>query len=479
MATRRLGRFCPLSTLTLGVLLLTGCVSLENAFKPVDEMVAERTGEQVEWLGITAQPDEVSQIVTELLEGTLAADEAVRIALLNNRDLQARFAELGISRAEVLEATLPINPRLSATWMRAAGGPSLWEGELVFGVIDMLMIPLRRNVAQNELEQSQLDMTAAVIDLIGETRRAWYECVAMEQFLELWQSVLLAAESSYEMSIRLREAGNISEWALVSERALYEETKLNVSDAETAVVAARERLNRLMGLWGHATDWRTPRRLPEIPVEEIDLNNIERRAVERSLDLAMLWQAIEAAAGRRGITAVTGWLPELELGIWGEQERDRGETSWITAPVFSFPVPIFDQGRSERTIADMVVRRWWDLYTQRGVEVRSSARLLGHRLMATRQRAIYNRDVLVPVRVAATQHAQLHYNAMFIGVFRLLDEKRSEINAGRRYVAAHRDYWQARASLEQLLMGRMVQGAMNAPANGGGGAMAAGDGGGH
>ncbi|MCB2141348.1 TolC family protein [bacterium] len=479
MATKRLGRFGALSTLALGATLLTGCVSLESAFKPVDEMVAERTGEQVEWLGITAQPDEVSRHIADLLEEPLTEGDAIEIALLNNRDLQARFAELGISRAELLEATLPANPRLSATWRRIPSGPSLWEGEAVFRIVDMLMIPMRRNVAQAELEQTQLDVTAAVIDLIGETRRAWYEAVAAEQFLELWQSVLLAAESSYEMSFRLREAGNISEWALVSERALYEETKLNVSEAETAVVAARERLTRLMGLWGHATDWRTPRRLPEIPNEKIGLDNIERRAVERSLDLAMLWQAIEVAAGRRGIASVTSWLPELELGIWGEQEKEMGETNWITGPVFSFPVPIFDQGQAERTIADMAVRRWWDLYTQRGVDVRSAARLLGHRLLATRQRAVYNRDVLVPVQVAATHHAQLHYNAMFIGVFDLLNSKRSEIDAGRRYVTAHRDYWLARADLEQLLMGRMVQGAMSAPANGAGGAMAAGGGGGH
>ena len=479
MATTRLGRFSALATLALGAILLAGCASLEDAFEPVDAMVAERTGQQVEWLGITAQPDEVSRHIAELLEGTLTTDDAVRIALLNNRDLQARYAELGISRAELLEATLPANPQLSATWMHIPGGPSLWEVELVFHVIDILMTPLRRSVAKDELEQTQLDMTAAVVDLIGDTRRAWYECVAAEQFLGLWQSVLLAAESSYEMSIRLREAGNISEWALVSDRALYEETKLNVSEAESAVVAARERLTRLMGLWGHATDWRAPRRLPDIPIEAVSLDDIERRAVERSLDLAMLWQAIESAAGRRGITAVTGWLPELEAGIWGEQEADNGDTDWITGPVFSFPVPLFDQGQPERLIAEMTVRRWWDLYTQRGVDVRSAARLLGHQLMATRQRAIYNRDVLVPVRVAATQHAQLHYNAMFIGVFRLLEEKRSEIAAGRRYVAAHRDYWLARANLEQLLMGRMAPGTMNAPANRAGGAMAAGEGGGH
>jgi hypothetical protein len=45
---------------------------------------------------------------------------------------------------------------------------------------------------------------------------------------------------------------------------------------------------------------------------------------------------------------------------------------------------------------------------------------------------------------------QLQYNAMQIGVFDLLRAKQEEVNAGREYVEALRDYWVARADLKGM-----------------------------
>ena len=44
---------------------------------------------------------------------------------------------------------------------------------------------------------------------------------------------------------------------------------------------------------------------------------------------------------------------------------------------------------------------------------------------------------------------------MLLGVFQLLEAKRGEIDAGRMYVEALRDYWIARAELERAIGGRL------------------------
>src|SRR5262249_31595407 len=56
---------------------------------------------------------EVHARATRLLGATLSADGAVRIALLNNKGLQASYNELGIAEAAMVEASLPPNPTFS------------------------------------------------------------------------------------------------------------------------------------------------------------------------------------------------------------------------------------------------------------------------------------------------------------------------------------------------------------------------------
>ena len=73
---------------------------------------------------------------------------------------------------------------------------------------------------------------------------------------ELRQTVLGATQASYELSKRLRAAGNNRELDLLNEQDLYEQSKLDLSMAESDVTQSRERLNALMGLWGKQTRWK-------------------------------------------------------------------------------------------------------------------------------------------------------------------------------------------------------------------------------
>jgi cobalt-zinc-cadmium efflux system outer membrane protein len=49
----------------------------------------------------------------------------------------------------------------------------------------------------------------------------------------------------------------------------------------------------------------------------------------------------------------------------------------------------------------------------------------------------------------------LPFNAMNLGVFQLMQAKRDQIEAARAYVQALREYWTARAEVDQLLAGRL------------------------
>ena len=97
------------------VTLLSGCASFspDGGFGPVEQSVKARLGKDVQWARSDADRQALAQRVGELLRKPLTVDDAVQVALLNNRGLQASFAELGISEAEVVQAGRLANPGFS------------------------------------------------------------------------------------------------------------------------------------------------------------------------------------------------------------------------------------------------------------------------------------------------------------------------------------------------------------------------------
>lgn len=450
MITRLLGSF-----LTIGIAGAAGCahVPTDSGFDDVEHAVAERTGHRVHWNRGSTSDQAVAATVRSMLAEPLSTDEAVQIALLNNRNLQAAYEELGVAQADIVQAGLLRNPIFDAEvrFVEGGGGTGL-ELAVVQDFLDVFFIPLRKRIAENAFEAAKLRVTGAVIDLAGQVRTGYFACVAAGQMLELRQSVAASTEASYDLARRLRAAGNITELDLANERALHEQAKLDLARAEATVLEARERLNVLLGLWGEAVYWTAVQRLPDLPDEEVATDGIERHAVEASLELAATRNEIEAAARTLGLRRRFALLPEAEAGIAGEREP---EGEWAVGPAFSAPIPLFDQGQARTLAARSAFDRARHRYAAAAIEVRSAARGARNRLLADRARVVYYRQVILPLRREITRQTQLQYNAMQLSPFQLLQAKQEEIDAGAAYVEALRDYWITKSQLEQITSGRL------------------------
>ena len=443
----------PLTTLAP----LAGCASAprDAGFGDVRGLVAERTGRRVVWNQGTAEDGEARRAVADLLRDELTSGEAIQIALLNNAALQATYEDLGVAQAALVQAGLLRNPIFDAEvrFVEGGGGTGL-ELAIVQDFLDLFHIGLRQRLAEAALEAARLRVAGEVIDLAGRVRAAFYDAQAAGQLVEMRQTVLAAAEASHDLARRLREAGNVTELDLQNERAAYEQAKVDLAAAEAEATDRRERLTAMMGLWGKQTQWTIARRLPELPADDdIDLTAIERRAVERSIDVTLGRRQLQTAAGTLGLQQSAALLGELEAGASAEREPD-GE--WAVGPAVAVPIPLFDQGQGRTAAARAEFRRARQQLTATAVAVRSAARAARDRLAAARDRARYYREVIVPLRHQITRQAQLQFNAMELSAFQLLDARRQEIEAGAASINALHDYWLARTRLDQLLAGRMT-----------------------
>jgi cobalt-zinc-cadmium efflux system outer membrane protein len=458
----------------LPIVLFAGCAGMQpgKGFDDVREGVTERTGARAHWNNGTGEDAEVRAAVAAMLARELTADEAVQVALLNNHELRAVYEELNLAQADVVQAGLLRNPVFSGEIRFATSGGG--EG-LVLDVaqdfVSLLSMPLRKGRAEAAFEAAKIRVTAAVLDAAFETRRAFYDYQAAEQTREMRATVVEATAASYELSRRLRAAGNNRELDVLNERTLHEESKVELAAAESRAVQARERLNAMMGLWGGQVQWRAAARLPALPEEVENGEGIEGRAIAASLDLSLLRREAEVAARSAGIARPFAWLEGGEFGVAAEREIDG---AWSVGPSLALPVPLFDQGQAAVGAAEARYRQAAERTFARAVEIRSRVRAARAGVVAAYDRARYYERVLLPLRQRIVEETQLHYNAMQVSAFELLEARRGQIEAGAGYVASVHGYWEARAVLGQILAGRMTPfehgGAMNDPMAGAAGA---------
>lgn len=437
--------------------VLAGCTTIprEAGFSDVERTIAERGIARVHWNQGTESDEAVALAVRDLLSRELTADQAVQIALLNNRNLQATYEDLSVAQADLVQAGLLKNPVFDAEIrFHEAGGGTGFEGAIVQNFIDLLQIPMRKRIAESQFEAAKLRVAGAVLDLAAETRTAFYMLQADQQLLEMRRTVLEATDASFDVAQRLRDAGNITELDLAMERRQYEQAKVDFASVEASALADRERLNAILGLWGTGTQWKIANRLPELPTEEIALDTVENRAIAQSLDLASYRQRIISVGQQLGLLRPFALFPEGEAGVSAEHEAEGG---WGVGPAIAGPIPIFDQGQARIASADAELRRARQLYQALAVEIRAEARASAIELRAARERVQYFQGMILPLSKQVVDQTQLQYNAMQIGPFQLLQAKRDQIETGQQYIDSLREYWIARSNVEQIANGRITK----------------------
>ena len=102
----------------------------DEAFHGVQQSVQQRTGKDIRWEQDEAARAANLQDARMLLRKPLTLNSAVQIALLNNRNLQATFEVIGLSVADLREASTLPNPTFSGSLRVPNRPPSLADYEL-------------------------------------------------------------------------------------------------------------------------------------------------------------------------------------------------------------------------------------------------------------------------------------------------------------------------------------------------------------
>ena len=170
-------------------LVLGGCVSTteyaakDAGFSLVKGKTAEAAGKQTVWVQNQQQARIVSDRVKTLMaKKTIDVETAVQVALLNNKGLQAAYADLGDSAADAWQSTMLVNPTV-AIGLNGIGAPGIEAFRSVEGVIanNILALATRERdiaIADTRFRQAQLNAALRTLQLAADPRRAWINAVA-------------------------------------------------------------------------------------------------------------------------------------------------------------------------------------------------------------------------------------------------------------------------------------------------------------
>lgn len=404
--------------------------------------------------------DSVDPVIDHQIQRALRqpvdADAAVRIALANNRELRASLRDLGVERGLLLQAGLLPNPELEFDLRRQDDPAQPLQVELYveYEITHALLTPLRVAAASADLEAARHRAARRVLETAYEARAAFYAAQAADRQLGVALRALEALAAARDAAQMLYDAGNLPELDLATQIAVYEEARASTATLELERAAARERLVRILGAHGPATEVELAGTLAS-PPEEDDAGvteSLERDAIEASLELAETRSRLEAIAHRIGLTRTEGWLPDVTVDVHAEQDG----TTWEVGGGASFSVPLFDRREGDTAAHEARFDALMERYLGTAVDVRSAAREARNRVVSMRLRAAQYTGVIVPARRRVFAQTQLQYNAMQVGIFELVTALRMGLEAELDEAAALRDYWTARAALDALPHGARV-----------------------
>ncbi len=203
-----------------------------------------------------------------------------------------------------------------------------------------------RDIAKLNRDIAQLDRWTTINDLTLEVVRAFYDAVALAEWVEVREIVLEENENQLKVAERLFEVGENS----VADVARWKAQVASAKQALTVAVGdanlSRNRLERLVG----ATDLgelKSPGPIPIPAGTEDDLfiqafgQRPEMRTLIHQLEAAGLWVRLE-----RG-----NWYPQLEAaGQYFQQKSGFPASDWMSLTLI-LRVPIYDGGVTKANVA--------------------------------------------------------------------------------------------------------------------------------
>ena len=375
--------------------------------------------------------------------------EAVTLALWNSPQYQELLADLGFSRAAVIEAGQLSNPEFSTLF---PVGVKQLEFALNVPLESIWLRPRRLAAAEFESQRVGNRLVQDGLDLVRDVRVAFADlALAQDRSRLAEESARLFGQITELAEARLR-AGSSSELDVMTARIDKLIQQERAGRLAHDVQLARQRLRFLMGV--EFTDVVIEAVVPpELPRVEADSEQLIEQALASRPDLWAAQFSVQAANWRlklatRDYLNVTGILPDA---------NGDGAKGFEAGPGVAFTVPIFhqNQGAIARAGAevDKAMRQSESLRHKIALEVRQAHT----RIVQTREDLKRWEDEILPATKEAVATSEKAYKGGGASLLLMLLNSRQLLDAQVRRAEAVAELRKAFAELQRSVGESVLQ----------------------
>jgi outer membrane protein TolC len=438
-------RLAIIGALSIG---LSACaVNPSDPIRAVQAEIATVSTTTLQRIENEEQQQAIYQHVKQRLLTPLTLETAVEITILNNKSLQAELFALGVSAAQLQQASQLPNPAIMLTRSVSDGSYST-ELEFGFNILSLLTLPKVRQLETNIFDQVRLETAQRIAGIIADTWVAYYNAVAAQELLNYAQQVHVTTGAGADLAERMLQAGNFNKLDYLREQSLLTEATLNLVKAQQNAYISKEMLHQKLGLWQGSESITLPARLPDIPEQLSDWSDIGQQGIDQRLDVRLAKLKLKLVVQTAGLTKATRFIDAFEVEIGGNVQ-DSSERSYKAV----LELPIFDWGAYRVKKAEYQYQQAFNEAYATGVNARSELRQSYFNYRSTHELAQHFKHAMLPIQQQISEENQLRYNGMFISVFELIADARNQISAVTGYVNATRDFWLAKSQLDLVMLG--------------------------
>jgi cobalt-zinc-cadmium efflux system outer membrane protein len=412
------------------LLVLGGCASVDPTpdYGRAQDEVTAATGAKALY-----QPGEEARAreqVAELLEGGLTPQEAVQVALLNNRGLQELLFEIGVRRADAVQSGLLSNPSLQTVLrLPVDGGSTGAEGGILQNLIDIWHLPVRKRLAEGQVERTVLDVAQHAVAVAAQAKAAYFTALASSATLSVAEENLKTAQDFLELTLERQDAGAATQVDVNAARSTFLEQQVLVRSARFSAFDSKRRFVLILGLAAPPEEVSLADELVAPPDKVLDIQRLLAVAREHRLDLRSAEKSVEVTGNVIPLERRRMWR-SVKGGVGFESEG----SDLALGPAINLELPIFDQNQAQ--VAKAEFRYAQALRRLEGVSAHVDQQVRGayeHYAMAQDTARLY-RTELLPLRETGLDLARESFAAGKTGFLSVLEAQDRLLATRREYV---------------------------------------------
>jgi cobalt-zinc-cadmium efflux system outer membrane protein len=435
----------------LWVAALAGCATVDPRpdYERARDEIRSSTGE-VDIFDPEGPALPAEEIQAMLSDG-LGLEEATRLALLDNRRLQAGFMALGVARSEYVQAGLLKNPSLSLAFLFPdAGGRARWTADLAGSVSEIWEIPLRKDVAQARLDQRILELSRFAGELVAATKEAYFEGVAAREARSIARANADLARRSLAAVRRQVEEGTATKSDESLAESFASSAELSVHRAEREEISAKRRLAALLSFEEDLLDVALTDSLPGPSWPGLEREALVQRSVHARPDLRAAARAVAAAEEQVALER-RRVVPGLAACLSAERPEGGSSADFLLGPGATVEIPLFDQNQAQLSRAEFRLAELTKEHAALMSEITQEMRAAADSASIAARAAAFAQEELIPQAERSAALAQRAYELGDTIVLSFLQSQRTLLEARRIGIDALLEAARANIALERAI----------------------------